>query len=186
MSGWRKKRSIMKRYDITASIYDDRYSEEQCSKIEAALANVGINQNDVVLDAGCGTGILFNYIANRANKAVGVDFSRTSLSEAEKRIQAYRNVSLILADVENLPFCSSFTVVFAMTVLQNVPNPERMLRELGRVGTDNCKIAISGLKRIFPKKTFADLLINAGLRVNLLLDEDNLKCFIAVCSIRHR
>jgi hypothetical protein len=38
MNLWSKKRSVMRRYDLTAQMYDQRYGEEQEAKYKAALA----------------------------------------------------------------------------------------------------------------------------------------------------
>jgi ubiquinone/menaquinone biosynthesis C-methylase UbiE len=175
----------MRRYNVTAGIYDMRYAQEQSAKIEAALRTAHINKNSTVLDAGCGTGVLFGHIADKAGMVVGVDFSKSSLLEAKKRALHHENISLVLADVENLPFCCLFEVVFTMTVLQNAPDPQRLLRELRRATADQGISVVSGLKKIFSKQSFLDLLSDVGLKVDVLEDEDNLKCYVAVCSLRH-
>ena len=40
MNGWLKKRRVMRRYDLTAEMYDMRYAEEQAAKIRAGLKHV--------------------------------------------------------------------------------------------------------------------------------------------------
>jgi len=66
MGGWKKKRDIMQCYNVTAHIYDMRYAEEQTCKIKAALKHAKIEKYDVVLDVGCGTGILFDRVCKNA------------------------------------------------------------------------------------------------------------------------
>jgi len=181
MSVWDKKRDIMQRYDVTAQIYDIRYAEEQTAKIEAALKHVKVKAGRV-LDAGCGTGILFSYVADRAETTVGLDVSRKTLIRAKERAKKYANVHLIQADVDHMPFKSRiFSMVFVMTLIQNTPNPDETLNEIIRVAKANVVIVVTGLKKIFTKKTFEQLLTNAGLNV-VAMEDGNLKCRVAICT----
>jgi len=183
MSCWHKKRGVMRRYDVTAGMYDMRYTEEQTAKIEAALKNMKIEKCVLTLDVGCGTGILFDYAADRTGALVGLDFSKRTLFQAKKRVHDKNldNVHLVQADADNMPFASSiFDKVFAMTVLQNTPNPCETLAEIKRVSMNDALIAVTGLKKIFARQVFGQLLRNAGLKV-LTLEDGDLKCYVAVC-----
>ena len=53
MNKWSQKRRVMRRYDLTARMYDERYAEEQAAKYRAALKHLDIHGS--VLDVGCGT-----------------------------------------------------------------------------------------------------------------------------------
>ena len=183
MSQWKKKRSIMKRYDATAGIYDTRYAEEQTAKYEAAFKSLECEDLGLVLDVGCGTGLLFDSIADKAEAVVGVDISREILLVARKHRQIYGNIHLILADADNMPLKDGiFDHFFAMTVIQNSPNPARTLEKIKRSAKDTSRIVVTGLKRIFSKERFRKLLEHAGFRIVSLKDEDNLRCYVAVCT----
>jgi ubiquinone/menaquinone biosynthesis C-methylase UbiE len=182
MSGWTKKRDVMRRYDATAHLYDTRYAEEQMKKIQAALRNVGIEKDHLILDVGCGTGVLFDNVADKAENVVGLDISRRTLSYAKQRAKEYGNVHLLLADAEILPFKDNiFDRVFALTLIQNTPNPHGSLAEIRRVSDYSSVIVVTGLKKTFAKKVFEKLLIKANLRTRTLLSE-NPKCYVAVCT----
>lgn len=182
MKEWDEKRSVMQRYDSTAHIYDMRYSEEQASKIEAAMKNVTIGKEGLVLDVGCGTGLLFSYVANKAKATVGLDISRKILFQAEKRAEKFADVHLILADADNLPLKDEvFSCLFAVTLLQNMPNPSKTLSEIRRVTKENSFMIITGLKKKFPLETFEGLLRDAGLKV-ITLENESLRCHVAVCT----
>lgn len=185
MDGWKKKRAMMHRYNVTADIYDKRYAKEQTAKIEAALKHMRMRPDSYCLDAGCGTGLLFPYVAGSVGNTVGVDISRRSLLIAKKRAKVFQNVSLILADADNIPLRKGiFYNVFALTLIQNAPAPDRTLNELARVAKDDAVFVITGLKKTFSRKAFKKLLQDAGLCIVALEDEDNLKCHVAV-SVRH-
>jgi ubiquinone/menaquinone biosynthesis C-methylase UbiE len=182
MTEWDKKRGVMRHYDVTAHLYDMQYAEEQAAKIEAALEGVNMENGSSVLDAGCGTGVLFGYVAHKAETTVGVDISRKILLQARKRVKNLPNVDLILADTDNMPLEENiFSHVFAVTLIQNVPNPPKTLNEIKRVAKDDAAIVVTGLKKGFTLEEFEELLRDADLRIVALKDE-GLKCYVAICT----
>lgn len=181
MSEWNKKREIMQRYDVTAHIYDMRYAEEQKLKIEAALEKMKVERLCSILDVGCGTGILFDYVADKAENIVGVDVSRKTLQQAKRKAESFGNTHLVLADADNMPFKEClFDYVFGITVLQNMPEPIETLREIRRVAKNNAKIVVTGMKKAFTLEEFRKLLSDADLKSVAFRDEC-LKCYVAVC-----
>ena len=179
MNKWKQKRSVMRRYDLTAEMYDVRYSEEQEAKYKAALAN--LNVAGAVLDVGCGSGLLFSHVATQAEAVVGVDVSGKLLLQAKERAKNFCNVHVVQADADHLPFKNSyFDVVFAFTVLQNMPKPVETLNEIKRAARHDGSIVVTGLKKAFSSEAFRALLQQAGLRVVSLKDDDMLKCHVAV------
>lgn len=187
MDEWKKKRTIMQRYDTTAGIYDRRYAEEQETKIEAAMRHLEMEKKSMILDAGCGTGLLFSQVAEKARIVIGLDVSKKSLLVARERVRALSNVDLVQADADNMPFGGRvFSHVFAFTLIQNTPNPAETLRELERVASEDAVFIVTGLKRIFTKEGFLAVLHDAGVRIIAWEDGDNLKCYVAVCAaFRH-
>jgi ubiquinone/menaquinone biosynthesis C-methylase UbiE len=184
MLGWEKKRRVMICYDTTATIYDKRYAEEQAAKVEAALKHVKIEEDWLILDVGCGTGILFDYIADQSDGVVGLDFSKKCLLQAKERIRnkRLRDVQLIQADADNMPFHDEvFNAVFAMTILQNTPSPSETLAEIKRVLRKDALFVITGLKKIFTEEGFERLLKKSQL-TTLVLEDEKLKCYVAVCA----
>jgi ubiquinone/menaquinone biosynthesis C-methylase UbiE len=182
MNEWDKKRDLMHRYDLTSHIYDMQYAEEQTAKIRAALEDVKIEKQSMVLDAGCGTGLLFGYVADKAEKTVGLDVSRKILLQAKKRAKNFQNIHLILADADNMPLNENiFSHVFSITLIQNMPNPAKTLNEIRRVAKENAIIVVTGMKKAFTLEEFEKLLLDAGLNIIALKDE-GLKCYVAVCT----
>jgi len=178
---WNQKRRVMRRYDLTARMYEARYAEEQAAKYQAALKHLSINRNSTVLDVGCGTGLFFSHIAAEAETVVGVDISRRLLLKAKERTRAFRNVHIVQADADQLPFRDAyFNVIFAFTVLQNMPNPSETLMEIEQNAKQCAPIVVTGLKKVFSLEAFQALLQKAGLRVVRIEDADVLKCHVAV------
>ncbi|MQY83235.1 hypothetical protein GH157_06045, partial [archaeon] len=79
------KREIKDSYDnLGGRLYDLRYGAEQRDKYEAILAEVEVSEREIVLDSGCGTGLLFECLSATA---VGLDISSSLLSKALARIR---------------------------------------------------------------------------------------------------
>ena len=173
----------MRRYDVTASMYDMRYSEEQTAKIQAALADLRIGENASVLDVGCGTGLLFNYLAHGHRRTVvGVDISKKTLIEAKVRTTHIANAHLLLGDADHLPFRENvYDHVFAFTLIQNMPNRVKSLKEFRRVATPHGRLVVTGLRSVFTRGQFESLLSKARLHV-VAMKEEGLKCYVAVCA----
>jgi ubiquinone/menaquinone biosynthesis C-methylase UbiE len=166
-------------------MYDMRYAEEQTAKIDAALESVDVKRQSVVLDVGCGTGLLFDHVAEKAERVIGLDISRKSLLHAKKRSQKFANVNLIWADADNLPFSDGvFSHVFAITLIQNMPNPVKTLKEIKRVTRNDAVVVVTGLKKKFSLEDFLRLLRKTGLGI-IEVKNENLKCYVAICSKIH-
>jgi len=183
MQEWNKKREAMRHYDHLAQVYDAQYSEEQKAKIEAALNNTKLSQNELVLDVGCGTGLLFRHVAKSAKLVVGIDISSKILQEARKRTKQLPNTAVVSADADYTPFQNqTFDQVFAITLLQNMPNPAETLGEIKRVSKHQSTIVVTGLKKKFTKERFIKLLNKAGLKISTLKTNPQLKGHLAVCK----
>ncbi len=181
MYDWNKKRKVMQRYNSTAHIYDMRYSEEQTAKIKAALEILSITKGSLILDVGCGTGLLFSYVKDKAEMIVGLDTSSNVLLQASGHVKRSRNIHLILADADNMPLKGGiFSHLFAVTLIQNMPSPSETLNEMKRVAKKDAVIVVTGLKKKFAKTDFEELLQNATLDV-ISLKGKSLKCHVAVC-----
>jgi len=183
MTEWRKKRQTMRHYNQSAKVYDTLYCEEQEAKIKTALTELNLKKENLILDAGCGTGLLFPRITKKVKLVVGIDISTRILKEAKKRVKEYSNAAVITADTDYTPFPNdTFDTIFAITLLQNTPKPHQTLKEMKRVTKQNAPIVATGLKKAFSRKEFTQLLIEAGLKIKTLKLEENLKEYVATCT----
>jgi ubiquinone/menaquinone biosynthesis C-methylase UbiE len=177
---WRSKRKVMHAYDVTAEIYDERYSSEQHLKYWKTLENVDVD-GATVLDVGCGSGMFFPEVADKAETVVGVDVSKKLLIKAKANAAA--NVQVVQADADHLPFAdATFHSAFSFTVLQNMPKPAKTLQEIKRATKKDGKIAVTGLKKAFPETSFHDLVESSGLETVEFVDEESINCYIAVLA----
>ncbi len=164
-------------------MYEERYAQEQKAKYEKAIGKTNITSGNNVLDVGCGTGLFLRYVAPKGGLVVGVDVSCKLLLKAKEQTKAFANVLLVQADADHLPFRKKFfDTVSAFTVLQNMPKPRETLIELKRAATIKGILVVTGLKKAFSLAQFKDILEEAGLPIDLLEDEEDLKCYIAVTA----
>ena len=172
----------MRRYDQSARVYDAQYHEEQDAKIRTVMENLTLNRDSIALDVGCGTGLLFEHVAEKTKFTMSTDSSRGLLKEAKKKARRYENIALVLADADNMPFSKhTFDAVFAITLLQNMPNAVATLNEIERVSTSDATIVVSGLRKAFTEDEFSKMLKRADLEVAVLKLDEQHREYIAVC-----
>jgi ubiquinone/menaquinone biosynthesis C-methylase UbiE len=182
MQAWNQKRRIMRRYNQSARVYDTQYLDEQGTKITTIMQNVHMPQGNRILDAGCGTGLLFRNVVDRADFILGIDISRGLVQEAIKKARSYRNAALVLADADNMPLRDeSFDTILAVTLLQNMPIPSATLTELKRVAKQTASIVVTGLKKHFTQEGFLRMLRDADLTVDVLKLDDMGRDYISIC-----
>lgn len=185
LSAWKQKRDVINRYDRTAKTYDMQYSEEQNAKIKAALEDFRIDDEAVILDAGCGTGFLFCHITKCARLIVGIDTSLNLLKQAKTKAKDYSNATIVRADTDHAPFIAeTFTHAFAFTLLQNIPSPAATLEEIKRTTRPKAPFIVTGLKKHFTLETFTQLITNAQLEITSLRTNDRLKDYVVTCRKR--
>jgi len=177
-----KKKIIIEKYNSTSSVYDDRYSKIQNEKYSLQFKNIDF-QHTTLLDAGCGTGLLFEYICNLSYKNldndlryVGLDISWKMLMQfynKMKKIKCRRNKSLVLGDIENLPFREeSFNLIFSITSLQNLQDLKKGLKELIRVGRENTALNLSILRNQLNLKEVVTYLNSHTINLKTEIVED--------------
>lgn len=181
MEYWKIKKDCTKHYNTTANIYNYLYGEEQKRKFKAVLEIINKTEEGYILDVGCGTGLFIKEIPDFGGLIVGVDCSRNMIQKA-KHERKDREVFLC-ADADNLPFLDrSFDKIFTFTLLQNMPNPSKTLKEICRVANTGSQVIITATKKVFTKTSFFCLIKKEKLSIVNLLDEEDLKDHIAICK----
>ena len=87
--------------------------------------------SDLILDVGCGTGILFPFLQQR--KFIGFDFSLRMLEQAQNR-RTPELVGLVVADAHEFPFKnSSFGHIVFLSVVPHFDDKPQVFRESYRI-----------------------------------------------------
>lgn len=109
-----------------------------------------IKKEDLVLDAGIGTGNLVPLLEKQEAKVIGLDFSQEALTICKKKNP---NTQVILHDLtQKLPFLDNyFDKIISNNALYNIPREKRLetIIELKRVLKPGGKIVISNLHKGF-------------------------------------
>jgi ubiquinone/menaquinone biosynthesis C-methylase UbiE len=122
---------------------------------------------EVILEVGCGTGVLDRWLAHRtggANRIVGVDINPFLLRQATALARQEGLEHLITfqeGNAEALPFPdNNFDIAMSSTVIQRV-DADRMLAEMVRVTKPGGRVAIVGHAHDMPRW------VNVPLRAQL-------------------
>ena len=187
MHKYSQKLRTMRHYDQIAKGYNKQYYVEQETKIKVALMELTRKKEEIILDVGCGTGLLFPHLATKIKLVIGVDVSSSIIHQAKKRAKEFENTALVIGDGDHLPFPNeTFDAVLAITLLQNMSKPNQTLNEIKRVNKQTSRIVISGLKKTFSQKKFKQLLKKADLKIIVFISDEKLKDYIAVCTKTQR
>lgn len=90
------------------------------------------NNNDVILDVGCGVGYQLSYVAKRSGYSIGLDLSSESLKEAKSKLRTYE-VDFIQGSSNHLPFRSKvFDKILCLELLEHLPKPSKCVIEIER------------------------------------------------------
>ncbi len=150
------KEKEIKTQDFVADFYEEvRYQKEYSKKYHDFWFGKMVKMappRGLVLDAGCGTGQMMEYLKNNNfDNLVGYDISHNMLTHAKEKEER-----VICADAENLPFAdSSFDVIYARALLHHLFDVPKALSEIKRilkpggevVFADTNKSFINGLPR---------------------------------------
>ncbi len=116
---------------------------------------------NLLMDLGCGSGILIHEYLQRSKKVIGIDASSQMLEVARKNFANNKKVDLIQANVENLPFVKNqVDVVVASMVLHHISNPALVFLEASKILKTNGLLCIVDLlkhEQEFMREKYADL-----------------------------
>lgn len=149
-----KKHRIKRDYNRTAEFYNSRYRAIQFDKYKTILSSpyISIDPRYKILDLGCGTGLLFEFL-NRKINLIGIDISREMLKLSKEPER-------ILGDLENLPFKdNSFDLVFSFTVIQNLPGL-KVFEEVKNILKHNGLFVFTVLRKKFKEQIIEKLIEN--------------------------
>jgi len=129
------RRSRSREFFASAAGQWDRTRDELFGARIHSGSLLGLLQEDwVVGDLGCGTGAVADALAPFVGQLIGVDDSTAMLEAAGRRLETHPNVDLRRGDLESLPIEDrQLDAATLILVLHHVPDPEIVLREVGRV-----------------------------------------------------
>ena len=119
-------------------------------EIELILNLLTPKEGEIILDAGCGTGIFTSDILSSGSKVIGLDLSVPMLRRAEKKLEGYP-FRIVLADMLNLPFSEgSFDKAVSVTALEFIEDGRTAVGELFRVTKKGGVVVVATLNSLSP------------------------------------
>ena len=126
---------------IPSSQFKDFIKKLELQALETAeeriplYLEVGVKDADLILDVGCGSGMVTRDIAHLTKgKVIAVDGSQDMIDVAKKVLKNYKNVELRLGNAGQLPFEENkFDIVTCNLVLMWAQNPQMVVKEMTRV-----------------------------------------------------
>ena len=122
-------------YDRISPIYDQVYTEHKLHAInmanvlDAAYANR--KSSTLIMDLGCGTGMLGRILAGRGFATIGQDISLQSLRRLK---QVDSRVPVVQSDAHLLPVAdNSFDAVVSLGAWRHFPEPDQVMAEISRI-----------------------------------------------------
>jgi ubiquinone/menaquinone biosynthesis C-methylase UbiE len=124
-------------YDRISPIYDEVFLDHvvHAKNIAEYLDNIYTDQEaeTLVLDLGCGTGMLGSLLEDKGYKVIGLDISFKSLGILRKRKP---QLSVIQANANFLPMSdTSFSAVVCLGAWRHFPDFQEVLKEISRILT---------------------------------------------------
>jgi len=129
--------SVVEFYNATAGSYDQLYRDEQFLKYAFLQEKNLLGGFKRVLDAGCGTALLFEYMTGKGAVDfmvyVCLDASEGMIKETLSKVRDPRFIPIV-AFIEETPVVDEyFDVAYSITVWDNLEDKRKSLSELKRV-----------------------------------------------------
>lgn len=125
-------------YDIFANVYNGKVNKQLVFEVTKL-----IEPDDIVLECGCGTGLISKGIAAICNELIATDFSTGMLKKTKKNCEHLENIAFQKADIMNLEYDDeTFDKVVAGNVIHLLDEPYKALDELLRVCKKDGKVII--------------------------------------------
>ena len=127
-------RYFSKVYDLVNPIF---YSKDMRKKV---VDMAEIDEGDIVLEVGCGTGFTTYEIVKRVEDVVAIDITPEQISKAIKR---FPNVEFLMGDAESLPFKDNvFDASISAGSIEYWPHPSLGIQEMARVTKPGGRVVI--------------------------------------------
>ena len=156
-------------YKYLSKVYDEVnpfvWNEEMRTE---ALDLFGVEEGDVVLDVGCGTGFATEGLLERTEHVHGLDQSIHQLEKAYAKFGKNEQVKFYRGAAERLPFADdTFAALWSSGSIEYWPNPVDALAEFRRVVKPGGPVLVVGPN--YPRSTVFQRLADA---IMLFYDEE--------------
>jgi 2-polyprenyl-3-methyl-5-hydroxy-6-metoxy-1,4-benzoquinol methylase/acyl carrier protein len=123
------------------------------SQIDIMLDRLKPTAGDVVLDIGCGYGLISKYISEQTGaKVVGIDLSPSAIKYANTLAEKNDKLQFHIMDMRQLQFPRDmFSHIVSIDTIYYAPSPKSTLQALKEMGNSDLRLAAI---RTFPIRSF--------------------------------
>ena len=142
-------------FDDWPEAYDRWFTTPIGSLVKKYEANLLLDllspgPGELILDAGCGTGIFTLDILSHGSQVVGLDISLPMLMRAREKLGGYP-FQMVLGDLLKLPFQENiFDKVLSVTALEFIEDVKGVVKELFRVTKKRGCVVVATLNSLSP------------------------------------
>lgn len=141
-----------KSYDLAVKIFYPLIGLRIEKYRRRAVACLNLKPGDVVVDAGCGTGLCFPLLMEKIGPngtLLGIDISSEMLSLAAKRVAraGWTNVQLVHSDIANFKFPVGINGVISTGVFGYVEERDEVIEKISKALVHNGRLVIVDGKR---------------------------------------
>lgn len=142
------KEEIIAFFDGLAESWDSDMIKSK-EKIDKIFDVAGVKQGSVVLDVGCGTGVLItDYLNRKVEKCVAVDISQKMIETAKTKFSEYDNIQFLCADAEQLDFVDEFDCAVIYNAFPHFVNKNLLFESLSQNLTPDGRLTVAhGMSR---------------------------------------
>lgn len=125
------REEVRKFFDDAAADWDASLVVNE-KKVHQILDAAGVQEDSVILDVACGTGVLFPYYLERkAAHITGVDLSPKMIHIARSKFSD-SHLELICGDIELLPVSRLYDCCVVYNAFPHFENPQRLIQHLAQ------------------------------------------------------
>lgn len=142
--------------EFCEQVYGDNFGQHgmaDLKQIDLLLDALKPTDGDVILDIGCGYGLISKYIMEKTGaKVIGIDIAPSAIAFAKTLALSTAKLEFYVMDVKDLDFPEdTFTHIISIDTIYYFPSPQGALQTFKRIGTSDVAV---GILRTFPIRTF--------------------------------
>lgn len=154
-----------------------QFNMANMEQINKLIKILNLDENCKVLDLGCATGKISEYISDLTNAQItGIDYVRNAIKRAKERtLNKSSKLTFQHMDFNNLKFSeNSFDAIIAIDTIYFAHNVGKVIGKLKKLLKKNGTMAIFFSQSIKPEESEKQLLPN-NTKLAIALDKNNLK-----------